>query len=220
MKKLVFIFASLIVVSFIVSGAGGGSGGKSTPKAETPQVQQPEQIIKCSELSSLQERVPCRIKKINQGEETEFDPEECRSFVGTKRDSCLQTYSAAQSCWSTDNNDERIQCIKNFLKISSITEEKDKCSRLENTEKAQCIASLKERVFTMAKFRFYNLEERAEYFMREGANEKIVSDFIIAMELKKQEFNNADSIAEKKNTVLEAKEIWKEFIDNIRTQIQ
>ena len=223
MKKLMFIFTSLIIISFIVFGAGGGSGGKSTPstpKTETPQIQQPEQIIKCSELSSIQERVPCRIKKINQGEETEFNPEECRSFVGTKKDSCLQTYSAAQSCWSTDKNDERIGCIKKFLKISSINEEKDKCSKLENTEKTQCISSLKEKVFTIAKFRFYNLEERAEYFMREGADEKTVSDFIISMELKKHEFNNAISIEEKKNVVLETKDIWKNFIDEIRAQIQ
>jgi len=80
---------------------------------------------------------------------------------------------------------------------------------------------LKEKVFTLIKFRFYNLEYKAQEIMKKyNISESIVVNFISSIENKKQEFNSADSIEEKKQIVRDVMNLWKQFIDQIKSEIR
>ena len=89
--------------------------------------------------------------------------------------------------------------------------EKVICARLTFELKKQCFNSLKEKAYTIIKFRFYNLEERAEEYLEEGkVSEEDVVVFVDALEGKKVEFNDA-SLDRKKEIVLEVKTLWQDF---------
>ena len=214
MKKILIASLAMILAISLVLAAGGGSGGSSNSDQDTQQTEPIDQDL-CSEKSTIKERVSCRLDRIKQGKSTEFDPEECRSVSQEKKASCLQTYQAANSCWSERTNQQRFNCIGSYLKMTSVKEEKQKCLQLEEMEKTQCIDKLKENAFTLIKFRFYNLENKAEYFLKEGASQETDIEFITSIETKKQEFNQAATIEGKKQIVQEVISLWKDFTDKI-----
>jgi len=220
MKKFIPVIIVIILSTAIVLAAGGGSGGKSTiKKQETIPIQPaPQEEPKCSHLNTMKDRILCRLEKIKEGKETEFDPEECRSMPESKKNACRRVYSAANSCWSLKSDKERATCLKQFLQIKSVKEEKEKCLKLK--DKTECIEKLKESTFTLIKFKFYNLEEKAEYFLKEGAPLNTVGSFITSIEQKKQEFNQASAIDKKKQIINEVKSLWNEFINQIKDQVK
>ena len=56
--------------------------------------------------------------------------------------------------------------------------------------------------------------------MKKGANTDTVSEFISQVELKKQEFNDSETIEEKKQIVEEVISLWDEFINEIKDEVE
>ena len=223
MKKIIVIFLVLILTTSIAAAAGGGSGGKSIikrPQTATPEVEEPikPKEIKCSELKLLNDRVSCRIDLVKKGKETEFDPEECRT--ANNKEKCRKDYVAANSCWSVKSDRDRSNCFRNHLKFQTIQLERRECLKLEPRQKDECFQELHDKVFSLIKFRFYNLEQKAEYFMQEGADQNTVSEFVTNIERKKQEFNSAKTIQEKKEIIKQVKDLWNKFINEIKPQLK
>lgn len=76
-------------------------------------------------------------------------------------------------------------------------------------------------MFTLIKFRFYNLEYKAQEIMEKyNISESLVVDFISSIETKKQEFNNASSIEEKKQIIKDVSNLWRQFIDQVKSEIR
>jgi hypothetical protein len=51
-------------------------------------------------------------------------------------------------------------------------------------------------------------------------SESLVVDFISSIETKKQEFNNASSIEEKKQIIKDVSNLWRQFIDQVKSEIR
>ena len=85
------------------------------------------------------------------------------------------------------------------------------------TERAQCISDVREKAFNLIKFRFYDLEERAEKLLEQGrVSQEDVVLLVSKLEEKKVEFNNAATIAQKRAIILEVRQIWREFAGKIK----
>ena len=87
---------------------------------------------------------------------------------------------------------------------------------------ATCIGDVAEKVHSLNKFRIYNLEWKAEYLAEQegiAINHELLVDLVTNLELKKQDYNAAGTVAEKKESIMEAKNLWKSFADKVRTQV-
>lgn len=169
--------------------------------------------VKCNGYIDIRDRVICRLNlpEAQADEYENFYPEECRTRSDTEE--CLQAYKAVQECWDFPNGDARINCVKRVLKLGDILTEKANCNALDTGKRENCNSELKEKVYNLIKFRFYNLEEEAEKLMEQGkltADE--VTDFVVKMEESKVAFNEAKSKQERKDIIIQAREYWIELM--------
>ena len=181
-----------------------------------------EQGLLCGDKPTRKERVECRLSlsedELKYEYELRFLPEECIPLEGEQKASCIKIYKSVQSCWQFRNDQARVSCVKNQLNFKGVSEEIKACTSLKAEEKSNCIEAVKNNVFTITKFKMYNLEEKAEELMEEGkisSNEGI--SFISEVEGKKIEFNNATTIAEKRQIIADVNKLWNEFLKKITT---
>ncbi len=191
-------------------------------KEKLGKVDSSETGLKCGNLNTREERVKCRLKLEGEERVTEaklqFLPEECRAKEGEERSRCIRVYKLSQECWENKKDNAIISCVKRNLGLEKpVKEEKEACRELEGEERASCIKNLKESVYDSIKFRFYNLEEKAERLLESGRiDENTVVKLVSDLEAKKIEFNEAKNLRDKKTIVNDVKEIWKEFVKAVR----
>ncbi len=236
MVLLSIFIVILLLSSYEAFAAGSGGGGRVIKRAETTQekneaINETQQVqqkvddlsqgLKCGNLASREERVRCRLnledEEYARENELLYLPEECRGLSGDRRNRCINIYKKTQRCWQFPVGESRLQCVRENLNLGrSLSTEIKNCDS-RGTERAQCISDTREKIFDLVKFRFYDLEERAEGLKEKGlVNEDDVVGLVAALEEKKVEFNNAATIKDKKRTVLEVRQIWKEFIKKVR----
>jgi len=184
-----------------------------------------EDEIKCGNLSTLKERVSCRLDldKEEQIEELEvyFMPEECRILTKKEQDYCIDRYHSVQKCWNFPVGNERVSCVKVVMNLGNTKNEKQSCSNLDENEKSICLTDLQNKVYNLIKWQFYDLEERAEDFMIRGlAKREDAIDFISKTELSKVDFNQAKTKEERKNIILDVRANWKEFVNVVRENLR
>ena len=178
--------------------------------------------LKCGNLDNIDDRVKCRLKLEGEDRYNEaklqFLPEECRAQDGEKRSRCIRVYKLTQQCWKNDDDKLRVNCVKRNMGLEKpVKEEIASCKELDGDERTKCVNDLRESVYDSVKFRFYNLEEKAENLLDDGKiDEETVMRFISALEAKKIEFNEAGTIKEKKQIVNEVKVLWKNFVKAVR----
>ena len=167
--------------------------------------------LKCGGYLDIEDRVGCRIslREEKSKEYENFFPEECMARDDWKE--CLKVYQSVQKCWSFPNGNERISCVKGQLDLGDIAKEKDSCSD------KNCLAMLREKIYSLIKFRLYNLEEEAEILMEDGELERNdLIDFVVRMEKTKLAFNNAKTKADRKAAILKASEAWKGLVAKVK----
>ena len=192
------ILLSILIVVLLISGheifaAGGGGGGKTVKRTEVPQevdVIQPakqktvdlSQELKCGNLSSRGERVRCRLsledEEYARENEILYLPEECRDMVEEKKNNCINLYKKTQRCWQFPVGESRLQCVRENLNLGRIFSTEIKTCDAKGTERAKCISEIREKAFNLIKFRFYDLEERAEKISEEG---KVSSEDVVLL---------------------------------------
>jgi len=92
--------------------------------------------------------------------------------------------------------------------------------KLNGENKSVCVTEIKNKAYNLIKWRFYDLEERAEDFMMRGlADKESVVDFIVKTEENKVKFNEADSKEERKNIILDVRNDWKDLVRKIRENV-
>ncbi|MBI4457788.1 hypothetical protein HY633_02390 [Candidatus Uhrbacteria bacterium] len=190
------------------------------PTAETPgpAIAKPCERLQCGDKAALADRISCRLNLTPAGQIREYAlqylPEECRVIpVGPGRTQCVARYKSFQPCW--DERDPRVRqnCAAEILQIGpSVADEARRCQGRQGKDRAACAQAVKDKVYTMIKFRFYDLEERAEELLERGANQEAVTAFITAVETKKQEFNNATATDDRRRLILEVRLAWKDFL--------
>jgi predicted DNA-binding protein YlxM (UPF0122 family) len=193
-----------------------------SPPSQQPQQQTTKPIIgeenlKCSDLPTMRERIACRIK-LKQENELNYLPEECRVLTGLERAKCINNYKTTILCFNKESDAERVNCARRAigLQIATIQQAREDCKGNQT-----CLNELKEKVFTLIKFRFYNLEYKAQEIMEKyNISESLVVDFISSIETKKQEFNNASSIEDKKQIIKDVSNLWRQFIYQVKSEIR
>ncbi|MBI2581016.1 hypothetical protein HYV85_04390 [Candidatus Woesearchaeota archaeon] len=201
------------------------SGPSVVVKKENPKLQPkagevtPEEAAKykCSELGTMNDRIRCRLK-LQEENEYDYLPEECRAQVNESREKCVANYKKSQSCWVSLNDTKRFECAKkSFGLVGTVAAQKAQCENLTGQNRSSCILELRDRIDAVVKFRIYNLEEKAQRLMEKGlATEEAASNFITQMEQQKQNYNAAQAVAEKKAVVKGVQRQWKELISNIK----
>ncbi|MBI2650971.1 hypothetical protein HYX01_00695 [Candidatus Woesearchaeota archaeon] len=199
---------------------------KEKPKILDEELKEAKQIdakpekAKCNELPTMKERVSCRLSLEEDEQQSEISlnylPEECSSLSGSARGICIARYKSVQTCWKF-SGEERISCVKKTIKLGNLQEEKERCGILAGNEKSSCLNELKNKVYNLIKWRFYDLEEKAEDFMKRGfVGKEIATDFIVNTEQNKMKFNDVEAIGQKKDVILEVRNDWKQFISKIK----
>ena len=194
--------------------SASGICGICTPDCKGHEGPNIEAKFKCGELTSSRERIKCRIN-LPYENELNYLPEECRGLTGIYKAGCVTTYQIVHHCFFLKNDVARVECAKKELVLSSIAEEKGKCAG-----NSTCIQELQTKVFDLVKFRIYNLEQKAQELKEKGVDENLVLDFITSAEAKKMEFNNAQTIAEKKQVVNGVIKLWLDFVSQAKKQVK
>lgn len=229
MKKALLLAVALvflIAVFSIAAYAASGPSVRTAKAAEKEPLQSPGKIsaeeaaqFKCSSLETMKERIRCRLK-LEEENEYEYLPEECRAQINTSRQKCVSNYKKVQKCWEFGSDAEKVSCAKtNYGLTGTVAEQKAACDSLTGTNKSQCILELRDRVDAVVKFRIYNLEEKAQHLMEKGADEELVTGFVTLMEEKKQAYNAAETVNQKKLVVIEVRNAWKGFVTTAKGQV-
>ncbi|MCI0558260.1 MAG: hypothetical protein MN733_07170, partial [Nitrososphaera sp.] len=139
-----------------------------------------------------------------------FVPEECRAMGEAEKQKCIETYRVLQTCriGFEGDDDDRESCIKPKLGLGdNIWDDARECNF-----DGQCLEDLRQKVYTLAKFRMYNLEYKVREMMENGLSREKAVDFIAYIEEAKARFNSASTISAKKAVVSEVREKWYEFV--------
>ncbi|MBI5392431.1 hypothetical protein HZA96_01055 [Candidatus Woesearchaeota archaeon] len=177
--------------------------------------------LKCNQFSKMQDRVACRLELTEEEQveqlQLQYLPEECRPLANfDEKEECVNTYAKLQKCWKYPVGDARINCVKEEIGIKSISAAKQTCVAKEGAYKGQCMQTVNKKIYWLVKFRFYDLEKRAEELMDSGISKALIIDFVTSLEEKKLKFNEANSKEKRKKIILEVRELWKEFVKNVR----
>ncbi len=183
--------------------------------------------LKCQKIDIMRDRIACRLSLTEEEQAQELElqylPEECRPIANIDdKEQCVQTYAKLQKCWMFPDGDVRINCVKEQIGLKSLDVAKKNCAEKEGTYKSICLNEINKLQYWIIKFRFYDLEERAEKLMESNPDLKkaIVIDFITAVEEKKLEFNQAATKEKKKQIILEVRELWKDFVKKARADLK
>jgi len=198
------------------------------PPAVTPlpvaALSETDEGLQCGDLPNVKERVKCRLSLSGSEREEEYKlrylPEECLAQKGAQRGLCIARYKSVQTCWLQPVGDKRINCVKQEFKLGNIAETKATCDQKSATAKAACIKDLREKVYNLVKFRFDDLEERAEELEEKGVSRDSVVELVTALETKKLEFNDKITIEEKKQVILSVRDEWKTFVQKAREEMK
>ena len=179
----------------------------------------------CTDLGSLQERIACRLRlpddELARQQAITYLPEECRTLGDTvAREQCVSRYRQLQACWESPVGTQRIGCVKNILKIGDLPAAAAACAELPLNEQDDCRVTLRAQVYALIKFRFYDLEERAEDLLERDAPVARVAQFITTQEDAKQRFNLATTSAQRRAIILEVRAAWQTFIRDITPALQ
>lgn len=179
----------------------------------------------CNDLPTLQERVRCRLAlpeaELERQQEIQYLPEECRTIGDSAaREQCVELYRKLQACWEFPVGPERISCVKKIIKLGDVATEAAACDRLPNNETADCRNTLRSKVWSVIKFRFYDLEERAEELLERGAPISAVANFVAAQEEAKQRFNLATTKERRRTIILEVRAAWRTFVQTVTPQLK
>ena len=182
-------------------------------------------LLRCANLQSLKERVKCRLEQEENEQEDELElyylPEECAVLSGATRGICIARYKSVQTCWKFPVGEERVSCAKKAIRLETIQEEKGKCDKLTEENRSICAREIKNKNYNLIKWRFYDLEERAEDFMKRGlASEDAAVDFISKTEQSKIKFNDAKTKEERKNIILSVRNDWKVLAYTIKESLR
>lgn len=176
-------------------------------------------VLQCGNKQTIRERVSCRMNLTPAGLsrelEIEYLPEECRMFApkSNERIACINLYKAYKPCWQVPVGPGRSECARKILKVDN-----DTPAQLKNCSgDVRCVKSVKEKVYNAIKFRFYDLEERAEDLLEDG---KVSKETVVELTAKvfenKQAFNLAKTKEERRKIILDMREAWKIFVREIK----
>lgn len=198
------------------------------PNVDTPPPQYFKKCerLQCGDKNTIKERALCRLglspAAITREYEIQYLPEECKFIKNeNKRFACIKKYKDYKPCWARPIGFYRNECARQSLGLGQdVRQEMSNCLKETGKKVEQCKLVLKEKVFEMIKFRFYDLEERAEDLIKQGADKDAVADFVVFISEKKNEFNNATTKNERKEIIQDVRDGWKKFLEKVKPSLK
>ncbi len=175
----------------------------------------------CYTLPLLKQRVECRLglseKDLAAEYAKQYLPEECRAVRAKKaQGDCVIRYKALTPCWKKPIGEERTTCAREVIGLPrDLAKEKKSCaSQKKQKDRLACLASLRQKAYTLVKFRFYDLNERVEDFLKERntIDGRAGIQFVVTSELNKQKFNNARNKAQRLQIIKNERAAWKQVV--------
>jgi hypothetical protein len=158
--------------------------------------------LQCDQ-QALYDRVLCRLNLAPAGIarelEIEYLPESCRPLSGEARSECIDYYDEFNRCWEFPVGESRFDCARDVLELP------------ENPTA--------EHVYYMIAFRFYDLEQRAEDFAREGVDLETTAAFVTKVIENKIAFMAAGSYEERRALIQKMRDDWAAYIIVAREQL-
>ena len=177
----------------------------------------------CSEGKTMKERVRCVLNLPDEDvNAVKYLPEECMAMKNEEeKDRCVDTYRMLQGCRTEGSDDAgREVCARQKLNLTrDITDSATECNKEPGVKKRLCLIDLKNNIFTLVKFRIYNLAYKAYELRETGMDEDSVVNFTVLLNEKKIAFNLAQTIDDKKKIVNEVKQEWEKFRANAKKQL-
>lgn len=205
------------------SGADNPSSRPAQVVPSTPSnTGAPAAQIRCGNLGTARERIRCRLllthEELVAEQQLMYLPEECRLFAeDAARDSCTMRYKSFAPCWNSPAGEARFACARQALQLQrGVSAEAKVCSSIISIDdKRDCVEELRAKVLNSIKFRFYDLEKRAEDLLGRGASTDEVAAFIDFITQQKLAFNAAQTDAERREVILKVRARWKEFLSKV-----
>ncbi len=176
--------------------------------------------LQCGDKKKIRDRISCRLNLAPEGIDRELEiqylPEECRVLRSKiSQASCIARYKLFRPCWYIPAGEDRFVCARVALTLGpGLSDEVRNCSLIKTyRERSSCLNILRQKEYSMIKFRIYDLEERAEDLALErGLDLDTIADLVTTIELKKQEFNNARTKTRRRKIILDVRKAWEKFI--------
>lgn len=198
----------------------------SAANTPSPRLFQRCATLQCGNKPTLYDRVFCRLNLTPAGMARELElqylPEECRSLSDVAaRDQCIATYQSYKPCWKLPVGAERTNCAKQALGLEkdTLAVQLERCITNGKT-KAACQEQMRDQVYSLIKFRIYDLEERAEELAEEGANLATVAKFVAFIQEQKQAFNAAKDFERRQKVILDVRAEWNTFVNAVKDDIK
>lgn len=182
--------------------------------------------LQCGDKATLHDRIACRLNLAPEGAAQELKiqylPEECRTAANAaEKNECIARYKSYAPCWNLPAGEGRFACARQVLNLGqSVADEAKQCQGKVGPGRASCEQGLKEKVLYMVKFRFYDLEQRAEDLARRGADLSVVTSLETAIETKKQEFDAAKTQNNLRQIILDVRAAWQDFVNKVKDQVK
>lgn len=187
-NKILFTFFSLFL-AFPATAMATGAGNWLINN----DLSRPHKLY-CTQRRMI-DRIRCRLSmnsdELAQEMSIQFLPEQCRAVVNKKSQAaCVAAYKLFKSCTEVPAGDERWRCVKDALAAEPTYDTVD----------------------TMVKFKLTDLIDRAKATLNPGSDINPVVNLENSLELIKQQYNKAKTLALKKQALVKAAAAWKKYV--------
>jgi len=135
---------------------------------------------------------------------------------GEQKESCNLKYTAYRKCSEiNEEKDAVLSCVRQILGTEkNVKEDVSECRQMEGEDRTECNSEVKDRVYDTIKLRLQGLQDKSEEYLSRGyVSEELASRLINAIELKKEEFDSAETLDEKREIINQVKRIWSAFVE-------
>jgi hypothetical protein len=169
------------------------------------------------ETGELIDRVECRLRLEPEGRDRELEiryyPEVCRPFEGHTQEECIEYYADYEPCWDLESASERVACARKILWLpDDIAQAKIACA-----QDGECLEELTEHVHHLILFRFYDLEQRAEAYIEEGADVERTAQFVTTVIENKIAFLWATTYEQRRDLIQKMRDDWNDHMNYVRS---
>ena len=182
----------------------------------------------CEESDDREERIRCRLSVVKKHgtylvSEERHDSDECRDLEGEQKESCNLKYTAYRKCSEiNEEHEEVLSCVRQSLGTEkNVKEDVSECKQMEGDDRTECNTEVKDRVYDTIKLRLQGLQDKSEEYLSRGyVSEELASRLINAIEVKKGEFDSAETLDEKREIINQVKRIWSAFVETGKLEYQ
>lgn len=170
----------------------------------------------CGHLSTLPERVTCRLELSDEDIAREFRilyfPEYCKvEETPEEKQGCIELYRSFAPCWELAVGRDRLSCARKAIGMKPVATEKAKCAaRKSKNAKKACERSLNEKLEEYTLFQMYEYEVRAEDLLEQ---DRLTLGAVAAFDVFVEETKQAVEHAEDPTA-------WKKMLKDVKARYQ